>query len=173
VKTSRLELSGMDTFVGGHRYGLRPGGSSEAMSSLADVLTKVVRFARLIFRDGGPIGITASCTFVGSGPRSSQRGHSPYATNRPPLTEGISEQTALPISGGRGCLPDGPSNRYPSAEGRIRKSSIRLPDRSCFLSQRGCFPRPAQVSVGASGFLNFGKTRGYGRRRGASTACAM
>jgi len=30
----------------------------------------------------------------------------------------------------------------------ILKSSIRLPDRNCSTSQRGCLPRPAQVSDG-------------------------
>jgi hypothetical protein len=46
----------------------------------------------------------------------------------------------------------------------IRKSSIRLPDLSFATSQRGVFPRPAQVSDGRSGFRNFGTTVGYGRR---------
>jgi hypothetical protein len=31
---------------------------------------------------------------------------------------------------------------------RILKSSIRLPDLNCATSQRGCLPRPAQVSDG-------------------------
>ena len=47
---------------------------------------------------------------------------------------------------------------------RIRKSSIRLPDFNFAASQRGVFPRPAQVSDGRSGFRNFGTTAGYGRR---------
>jgi len=42
----------------------------------------------------------------------------------------------------------------------IRKSSICFPDLSCAVSQRGFFPRPAQVSDGSAGFLYFGKTRG-------------
>jgi hypothetical protein len=46
----------------------------------------------------------------------------------------------------------------------IRKSSIRLPDFNLATSQRGVFPRPAQVSDGRSGFRNFGTTVGYGRR---------
>jgi hypothetical protein len=46
----------------------------------------------------------------------------------------------------------------------IRKSSSFLPDLSCAVSQRGCFPRPAQVSAGWAGFLYFGNTCGYGRR---------
>jgi hypothetical protein len=46
----------------------------------------------------------------------------------------------------------------------IRKSSIRLPDFNFAASQRGVFPRPAQVSDGRSGFRNFGTTVGYGRR---------
>ena len=33
----------------------------------------------------------------------------------------------------------------------IRKSSIRFPDLSCAVSQRGFFPRPAQVSDGSAG----------------------
>lgn len=45
----------------------------------------------------------------------------------------------------------------------MRKSSIRLPDFSFAASQRGVFPRPAQVSDGRSGFRNFGTTVGYGR----------
>ena len=49
---------------------------------------------------------------------------------------------------------------------RIRKSSIRLPDFNFAASQRGVFPRPAQVSDGRSGFRNFGTTAGYGRRPG-------
>src|SRR5438874_1920863 len=48
--------------------------------------------------------------------------------------------------------------------GRIRKSSSFFPDLSSAVSQRGCFPRPAQVSAGRAGFLYFGKTCGYGRR---------
>jgi hypothetical protein len=46
----------------------------------------------------------------------------------------------------------------------IRKSSSFFPDLSSAVSQRGCFPRPDQVSNGRAGFLYFGKTRGYGRR---------
>jgi len=46
----------------------------------------------------------------------------------------------------------------------IRKSSSFFPDLSCAVSQRGCFPRPAQVSDGRLGFLNFGTTLAYGRR---------
>ena len=42
----------------------------------------------------------------------------------------------------------------------IRKSSSFFPDLSCAVSQRGCLPRPAQVSDGRSGFLYFGRTRG-------------
>lgn len=45
----------------------------------------------------------------------------------------------------------------------MRKSSIRLPDFNFAASQRGVFPRPAQVSDGRSGFRNFGTTVGYGR----------
>src|SRR5262245_23793029 len=41
--------------------------------------------------------------------------------------------------------------------GRIRKSSSFFPDLSSAVSQRGCFPRPAQVSAGWAGFLYFGK----------------
>jgi hypothetical protein len=40
----------------------------------------------------------------------------------------------------------------------IRKSSIRFPDLSCAVSQRGFFPRPAQVSDGSAEFLYFGNT---------------
>jgi hypothetical protein len=46
----------------------------------------------------------------------------------------------------------------------IRKSSSFFPDLSSADSQRGCFPRPDQVSDGRAGFLYFGKTCGYGRR---------
>jgi hypothetical protein len=46
----------------------------------------------------------------------------------------------------------------------IRKSSSFFPDLSSADSQRGCFPRPDQVSEGRAGFLYFGKTCGYGRR---------
>jgi hypothetical protein len=42
----------------------------------------------------------------------------------------------------------------------IRKSSIRLPDFNCAVSQRGVLPRPAQVSDGWSGFRYFGTTAG-------------
>jgi len=48
-------------------------------------------------------------------------------------------------------------------DGRIRKSSSFFPDLSSAVSQRGCFPRPAQVSDGRAGFLYFGKTCGYWR----------
>ena len=57
-----------------------------------------------------------------------------------------------------------------AATAPIRKSSMRFPDLSCLLSQRGCFPRPAHVSDGSSGFLNFGETGGYARRSGATVA---
>lgn len=53
--------------------------------------------------------------------------------------------------------------RYAAAD-LILKSSIRFPDLSCLVTHRGCLPRPAQVSEGFSGFLNFGNTGGYGRR---------
>ena len=43
---------------------------------------------------------------------------------------------------------------------RIRKSSILFPEFSCAVNQRGCLPRPAQVSNGRAGFWNFGKTFG-------------
>ena len=42
----------------------------------------------------------------------------------------------------------------------IRKSSICLPDSSCTVSHRGCFPRPAHVSDGRDGLRYFGKTGG-------------
>ena len=47
-----------------------------------------------------------------------------------------------------------------SDDGRIRNSSSFFPDLSCAVSQRGCFPRPAQVSDGCAGFLYFGNTCG-------------
>jgi len=51
------------------------------------------------------------------------------------------------------------------ARGRIRKSfTFFLLDRSCAVSQRGCLPRPDQVSAGFFGFRYLGKTFGYGRR---------
>jgi hypothetical protein len=53
--------------------------------------------------------------------------------------------------------------KSPQATCLIRKSSIRLPDFNFAASQRGVFPRPAQVSDGRSGFRNFGTTVGYGR----------
>jgi hypothetical protein len=42
----------------------------------------------------------------------------------------------------------------------IRKSSSFLPDRSCATSQRGCFPRPAQVSLRFFGLRYLGTTFG-------------
>ena len=42
----------------------------------------------------------------------------------------------------------------------IRKSSSCFPALSCAVSQRGCFPRPAQVSDGLAGLLYFGNTCG-------------
>jgi hypothetical protein len=42
----------------------------------------------------------------------------------------------------------------------ILKSSIRLPDPNCATSQRGCLPRPDQVSEGRSGLRYFGETGG-------------
>ena len=42
----------------------------------------------------------------------------------------------------------------------IRKSSSFLPDRSCATSQRGCFPRPAHVSLRFFGLRYFGTTFG-------------
>ena len=42
----------------------------------------------------------------------------------------------------------------------IRKSSSFFPALSCADSQRGCFPRPAQVSDGLAGLLYFGNTCG-------------
>jgi hypothetical protein len=54
----------------------------------------------------------------------------------------------------------------PLAERRARSDDANseivgfLPDRSCAVSQRGCFPRPAQVSDGSAGFLYLGKTCG-------------
>jgi hypothetical protein len=56
------------------------------------------------------------------------------------------------------------------APGHIRNSSIRRPDSNFFASQRGHLPRPAQVSVGSSGFRYLGKTGGYGRR--PDTGCS-
>jgi hypothetical protein len=53
----------------------------------------------------------------------------------------------------------------------IRKSSSLDPDPSAATSQRGCFPRPDQVSVGADGLQYFGRTFGY-LRRGRSVFCA-
>lgn len=51
--------------------------------------------------------------------------------------------------------------------GPIRKSSSFFPDLSSAVSQRGCFPRPAQVSAGRTGFLYFGKPAGMGAARGS------
>ena len=42
----------------------------------------------------------------------------------------------------------------------ILKSLICLPDLSSATSQRGCLPRPDQVSEGWFGLRNFGKTGG-------------
>jgi hypothetical protein len=50
-----------------------------------------------------------------------------------------------------------------SDDGRIRKSSSFFPDLSCAVSQRGCFPRPAQVSDGRAE-----KPAGKGVERGSS-----
>ena len=52
----------------------------------------------------------------------------------------------------------------------IRKSSSFDPDPSAATSQRGCLPRPDQVSVGADGLQYFGRTFGY-LRRGRSVFC--
>ncbi len=57
-------------------------------------------------------------------------------------------------------LPCAAPRRVRSDDGWIRKSSRFFPDLSCAVSQRGCFPRPAQVSDGRVGFLYFGKTCG-------------
>jgi hypothetical protein len=46
----------------------------------------------------------------------------------------------------------------------IRKSSNFDPERSAATNQRGCLPRPDQVSVGADGLKYFGRTFGYLRR---------
>jgi hypothetical protein len=43
----------------------------------------------------------------------------------------------------------------------IRKSSSFDPERSAATNQRGCLPRPDQVSVGADGLKYFGSTFGY------------
>jgi hypothetical protein len=51
----------------------------------------------------------------------------------------------------------------------IRKSSSFDPDRRAETSQRGCLPRPDQVSAGADGLQYFGRTFGY-LRRGRSVA---
>jgi hypothetical protein len=56
------------------------------------------------------------------------------------------------------------AKRYRCEDRLIRKSSNLFPDRSCTVSQRGCFPRPAHVSAGFFGFRYFGRTLGYGRR---------
>ena len=53
----------------------------------------------------------------------------------------------------------------------ISRSSTFFPDLSCVLTQRGCFPRPDQVSKGRSGLRYFGLTFGYGR--GAFSWCSM
>lgn len=87
----------------------------------------------------------------------------------------VQQDTTWPCTArdqGRGCRR--PNARKPavnylerrllSADVWMRKSSSFFPDWSCAVSQRGCFPRPAQVSVGFSGFLYFGNTCGYGRR---------
>ena len=46
----------------------------------------------------------------------------------------------------------------------IANSSIVRPVFSAATNQRGCLPRPDQVSDGSRGFWYFGKTRGYLRR---------
>jgi hypothetical protein len=50
----------------------------------------------------------------------------------------------------------------------IRHSSNEQPDASNSTTQRGCLPRPDQVSEKISGFRNFGRTAGYGRGCGIS-----
>jgi len=47
---------------------------------------------------------------------------------------------------------------------RITNSSILWPSFKAATSQRGCFPRPDQVSECSSGLRYFGRTRGYFRR---------
>jgi hypothetical protein len=46
------------------------------------------------------------------------------------------------------CEPDRATAYRLLAAFLILKSSIRLPERNCATSQRGCLPRPAQVSNG-------------------------
>ena len=58
-----------------------------------------------------------------------------------------------------GVFPDYPAPPR-STERAFRKSSSRFPELSCAVSQRGCFPRPDQVSKGSSGFLYFENTCG-------------
>jgi len=80
-------------------------------------------------------------------------------------TQASQESRTGPISRGETVVKErafGGSNlegAYAVAN-QIRKSSIRFPDLSCAVSQRGFFPRPAQVSDGSAGFLYFGKTCG-------------
>jgi hypothetical protein len=50
------------------------------------------------------------------------------------------------------------------SEGLIAKASRRFPLPSCATSERGCLPRPDQVSDGMSGFRYLGRTVGYARR---------
>ena len=54
----------------------------------------------------------------------------------------------------------------------IRKSSSFDPDRSAATNQRGCLPRPDQVSVGADGLKYFGRTFGYLRLGRSIFDCA-
>ena len=103
---------------------------------------------------GGVIAFTALAIYTSPGLESSD-------------SEPGSFRSSPKILESRGCAYEA---LRVARDGPIRKSFTFLPDRSCAVSQRGCLPRPDQVSAGFFGFWYLGRTFGYGRRvRGGVT----
>jgi hypothetical protein len=91
---------------------------------------------------------------VGDAAKSNANGVKPLAVDRSAKLDDASDP----------ALARAPMGLLYSAAIWILKSSIFFPDLSCSASQRGCLPRPAQVSAGSSGLRNLGTTGGYRRR---------
>src|SRR6516165_10829482 len=91
-------------------------------------------------------------------PTSDNGGHRDV-TPSPPGREKARRKHLIFSSGERNVT----AHNYP-VRSAIRQWSSFLPDRSYAVSQRGCLPRPDQVSAGFFGFRYLGKTFGYGRR---------
>ena len=88
------------------------------------------------------------------------------ASWRPPVAQPLRLPKGAYVRWRRGLSL--PASGFP-----ITNSSILCPVLRAAVSQRGCFPRPDQVSDGSSGFRYLGNTRGYFRRsRGALRASA-